>query len=42
MAHTKELLKEESPHLSVLALKQKDWVSEVVTKYILLFLNEMG
>ena len=42
MAHTKELLGEESPHFSVLALRQKDWVMEVVTKYILLFLNGMG
>jgi len=39
MAHTKALLAEESPHLSVLALKQKDWVREVVGKYIRLFQN---
>ena len=39
MAHTKALLQEQSPHLSVLALKQKEWVKEVVKKYIELFCN---
>lgn len=39
MAHTKELLKTENPHLSVLALKQKNWVKEVAGKYIKLFQN---
>ncbi len=39
MSHTAELLKTESPHLSVLALKQKGWVKDVVSKYIRLFQN---
>ena len=42
MAHTKEMLAKESPHLSVLALAQKDWVREIVGKYIRLFLNGRG
>ncbi|MDO4962251.1 MAG: class II fructose-bisphosphate aldolase [Eubacteriales bacterium] len=40
MAHTKEMLAAKSPHLSVLALNQKDWVKEVVSKYITLFMNK--
>ena len=39
VSHTKELLETEKPHLSVLSLKQKDWVKEVVSKYITLFSN---
>ena len=38
----KEMLEKESPHLSVLALAQKDWVREIVGKYIRLFLNGRG
>lgn len=37
VSHTGELLDTEKPHLSVLSLKQKDWVKEVVSKYICLF-----
>ncbi len=40
MSHTRELVQTETPHLSVLALRQKDWVKEVVTRYITLFLNK--
>ncbi len=40
MSHTKELLQTKSPHLSVLALDQKGWVKEVVSKYIALFMNK--
>lgn len=37
VSHTRELLNTEKPHLSVLSLKQKDWVKAVVSKYIDLF-----
>lgn len=40
IAHTKELLSAESPHLSVLMLHQKEWVSEIVGRYIRLFKNK--
>lgn len=40
VSRTRELLSEKSPHLSVLALRQKDWVKDVVSKYITLFLNK--
>lgn len=39
LANTKELLRTESPHISVLALKQKDWVKETVCRFIRLFMN---
>ena len=40
MANTRELLETEKPHFSVLSLRQKEWASEVVSKYITLFANE--
>lgn len=38
--HTRELLAKENPHLSVAALNQIQYVSEVVQKYIGIFANE--
>lgn len=38
--HTRELLASENPHLSVVALKQMQYVSEVVQKYMGIFANE--
>lgn len=38
--HTKALLANETPHLSVVALKQMQYVSEVVEKYMDIFANK--
>lgn len=40
--HTRELLAAENPHLSVVALKQMEYVSEVVQKYMNIFANEQA